>query len=353
MNSINSLTENVVTGSDNLSEIIKILRKEVKQEDDNLHRILLCGLSAFTPNPINMRILAPSGEGKTHLLKKVAQVFPEENVTMLSTVSSQALKYGNGKQVIEEKGKFVPLQKKIQSIEERMDKENKEFKNNLEKATKSLQQKAWNMIDLENKWMLFLDSQDPKFWEFLKTILSQDTEYIKHLVTNRQGGGGNKQQKIVFQGKPSVIYASAKDEARTDLTGEIETRFQTISLQSSKIKYKQSNQLLGKQYGLVGPLYENEVLSKQEIRRAKTLISSIIGTLKSYQKEQQPVLNTFSDKLSEEFPNDTGFRARQFERFLRTSNLETLCNANNRPKIELASKKFPITHLSDVANASR
>ena len=352
MSKINTKTENIVTGSDNLSEIIRILTKEVKQEDDNLHRVLLCGLSAFTPNPINMRILAPVGEGKTHILKKVSQIFPTDYVAMLSTASSQALKYGNGMQVIEEKGNYVSLQSKIKSIQEKLDKDSKDYKTNLDKATKSLQNKSWNLIDLGDKWMIFLDSQDPKLWEFLKTILSQDTEYIKHLVTNRQSGGGNKQQRIVFRGKPSVIYASAKDESRSDLTGEIETRFQTISLQANPLKYKQSNQLLAKQYGLVGPIYGKEVVSKDQLERAKKLVSSIIKTLRSYQGEERPVLNPFSDVLAKNFPSDNGFRARQFERFLRTCNLVTLCNAEHRSKIQIDNKKYPITHITDVSNAA-
>ncbi len=350
MSSINSIKKSLE--SDKLCKIVRILSKEVKQEEDNLYRVLLGGLSAFTAEPLNMRILAPSSEGKTYLLERVSQLFPEENVMKLSSASPTSFKYGIGNEMIDEKGKFVSLESKIQSFVSTLDKEDKEFKKKISDERKRLEKESWTMMDLENKWLIFLDSQNASLWEFFKTMLSHDTEFIRYQMTNKQGGG-NKQQRVVFQGKPAVIYASAKDEARRDTTSEIDTRFQTISLQANAQKYKQSIELVSQSLGLVGPLYEQEVVSQNEIEQGKKMVNSIIQTLKQYKKIRRPVLNPFSDEISQIFPHETGSRTRQIQRLLRASNLLTLCNAEKRGKFEYEDTKYLITHLRDVSQATR
>jgi hypothetical protein len=350
MSSINSKEKSI--GTDKLSKIVSILSKEVKQEEDNLYRVLLGGFSAFTAEPLNMRILAPSSEGKTYLLEKVSQLFPEENIMKLSSASPTSFKYGVGREMIDEKGKFVSLESKIQLFTSELDKEDKESKKKISDERKKLEKESWTMMDLENKWLIFLDSQNSSLWEFFKTMLSNDTELIKYQMTNKQGGG-NKQQRVVFQGKPAVIYSSAKDEARRDITSEIDTRFQTISLQANPQKYKQSIELISKHFGLVGPLYEQEVISQNEIEQAKMMVNSIIQTLKQYKEIKKPVLNPFSDEISGIFPHETGSRTRQIQRLLRASNILTLCNAEKRCKFEYQNTKYPITHQRDVSQATR
>ena len=39
-------------------------------------------LSAYTNNPINLAINAPSGEGKNYILQKVGELFPDNDVIM-------------------------------------------------------------------------------------------------------------------------------------------------------------------------------------------------------------------------------------------------------------------------------
>ena len=63
-----------------LEKLLQFYKKEVKEEDINIQKILLQGLSAFTPDPINLRIFAPSGEGKTYLINKISATFPEDSL---------------------------------------------------------------------------------------------------------------------------------------------------------------------------------------------------------------------------------------------------------------------------------
>ncbi len=144
-----------------------------------------------------------------------------------------------------------------------------------------------------------------------------------------------------------------KMRARRDITSEIDTRFQTISLQANAMKYKQSIALILKKYGFTDPLYARKVINPDEIEHAKSLVSQIILTLKKYQKRDDPILNPFSDQIGKIFPSESGARTRQFQRLMKTSNLLTLCNAKHRPKLEFDGKKYPVTHLNDVSKATQ
>ena len=108
----------ISNGIDILEELVKFHKKEIKEEDSNIHKLILYGLSAFTVNPINNRIFAPSGEGKTYLVEKVSATFPEDSLIRLSSASAQSFKYAHGKEVIEEEnGDFTPIEDKIAPLE--------------------------------------------------------------------------------------------------------------------------------------------------------------------------------------------------------------------------------------------
>jgi len=85
-----------------LDDIVKILSKEIREENDNITQIILALLSAWTTNPQNIRILAPSGEGKTYLVTKLAELFPQENIIILAKATPQSFKYAlSSKKVVE------------------------------------------------------------------------------------------------------------------------------------------------------------------------------------------------------------------------------------------------------------
>jgi len=86
---------------DLLEDIIKFSKKEILKESDNLYLILLNGLSAYSSNPINLRILASSSEGKTYMVNLISKLFPKIDVLNLSSASAQSFKYLNGETVIE------------------------------------------------------------------------------------------------------------------------------------------------------------------------------------------------------------------------------------------------------------
>jgi hypothetical protein len=339
---------------DLLEEIIIFLKKEIKKESYNIYLILLNGLSAYSSNPINLRILAPSSEGKTYLVNKVSKLFPKTDVLNLSTASAQSFKYLNGDMVIEDElGNFVSIESKLVELEiQSLDKtKSKQELESIRTEIIQLKKKSWHMIDLSNKWLIFSDSQDAGLWEMLKTLLSHDDEYIKHQVTNKIGGK-NTAQKIVFKGKPAVTYCSAKDESQYQVSEEMDTRFNTVYLRTNPQKYKESIKLLSQKHGLPKEIYDSEVVSETEKLEAINKLRLLIENVLQYGSDTNSVFNPFATELAKNFPSESGVRSRQFDRFCQYITLVTLCYSSNRPKIKIKDKYYPVVTKFDVAKTT-
>jgi len=335
---------------DLLEDVIKFSKKEILKESDNIYLILLNGLSAYSSNPINLRIFASSSEGKTYMVNLISKLFPKTDVLNLSSASAQSFKYLNGETVIEtESGDFEPVDGKLMESEILSQDKSKtptelEF---IRKEIIEIKKNSWHLIDLTNKWLIFADSQDPGLWEMLKTLLSHDDEYIKHQVTNKIGGR-NIAQKIVFKGKPAVTYCSAKDESRHGVSEEMDTRFHTIYLRTNPQKYKDSIKLLSQKHGLPKLIYESEVVSEAEKLQAIEKVDMLIENVTQYGSDVNSVFNPFAAELAKNFPSESGSRSRQFDRFCQYMTLVTLCYSSNRPKIKIEGEYYPVVIKSDV-----
>ena len=337
---------------DVLRDIVTYLGKEIKKEENNIYRVLLNGLSAFTKNPNNSRILAPSSEGKTYLSSKISALFPQQNVVQLASASAQSFKYQTTDLV-------RITEDDLQSINEEMKKlkvqlaetKDKKTESEIKQKIRELREESFGLVEFENKWIVFSDSQNHALWESLKTLLSHDAPYIKHQVTNKVNGQ-NIQQKIIFKGHPAMLYCSAKDEEESDKTREIESRFDTISLQTNPEKYREGIKLISNRHGLSGDLFAEEIVSKSDTILAKKRVQILIDNVQVFGNNSNPVLNPFSTKLSEIFPHDTAIRQRQFDRFMQMISIITLCYAHQRCKVQYGRKTHPITTLSDIKLAT-
>ncbi len=341
----------VNNGIDILEELVKFYKKEIKEEDGNIHKLILYGLSAFTINPINNRIFAPSGEGKTYLVEKVSATFPEDSLIKLSSASAQSFKYAHGKEVIEEQnGNFTPIEEKITPLEEALEGVKGKERKSIEKQIAQLHKEAWYLIDFRNKWLIFLDSQNTALWESLKTLLSHDSEKQRHQVTNKINGR-NTQEKMIFLGYPTITYCSAKDESNYSIAPEMETRFHTTYLKSNPTKYEKSIELISQRHGLPTEIFEEEIISKQDVENAKELMQILIDTVKIFGSSKNPITNPYSDKLHTLFPHDSGSRSRQFSRLVQMITVITLCYANKRCKVVIGNNMYPIVELQDIEKA--
>ena len=343
----------VTLSGDVIAEIENIIKKLVKKEDDNLSLVLYTCFSAFTKNPINLKITAPSSEGKTYLANKVSELFPSQNVLIISSATAQSFKYSAQSQVIEnDDGSFTKAEEILSPLLQELEavKDNTKKAQEVEKKINELKGKIWDLVDMRNKIIVFSDSQSEGLWDALKTMLSHDSEITKHMVTNKKGSGQSVGQRIAFQGHPSVIYCTAKNETGFSIAPELETRFYTISLLPNTEKVKEGNLLVAYKHGLPKKLYEQKVISEEETLHAKMLIQAVCKNLEKYTDKN--TMNFWVERLAELMKDNAGSRNRQFDRFLSLLDIITLCNSYRRPKAIIEGVENVLTTLADVQKAA-
>lgn len=326
---------------DMLDQVINVISKEVKEENDNCRQVIQTMLSAWAKNPQNLRILSPSGEGKTHLVKKIAKLFPKKNVILLGNASAQSIKYSiTGKVIYTEDGE----PEDYQSVINRFAGTEQEKKDKI----KELEKDTYDLVELSNKILIFIDSQDPRLWESIKPVLSHDQEYIRVHTVNKSKSGTNQLQKIVFHGYPAVIYCSAKDEQTLDRTDEINTRFNTISLNSSQKKYRQMLELAACKGSVPDCIYQEEVISDAELECAREAIIRMISNVQTHS-----IINPFGDCIQKKFSDDSGAKTRQLNIFLSNIEIHALANSYYRPKFEYKDTVSVICKIDDVIAANK
>ncbi len=321
-------------------EIIQAISKEVIDEEDNIKQVVLTIISSYTDNPQNLRILAPSGEGKTHTVLKTAKYFPKNNILKIAEASNKSFKYMANSKVIEvSDGVFEDFDTAVESYEAELS--NPKTRKTAEKKIKELEKQAYSLLDFTNMTIIFLDSQSFGLWESLKTTLSHDDVIRKDLTTNKINGR-NQIQKTAYKGYPAVIYCSAKDEISKDDTDEINTRFNTISIKGSTKKYKEILKLV-----LRSDDPTQEIISSKEIENTTDKINQIIESIQSF----HGVFNPFAQNIEDNFPCDKGSRARQLKILSSTIKNLTLLKSGARFSLINDEKQFLISSKSDVVDA--
>ena len=320
-------------------EIIDSISKEVVDERDNIEQVVLTILSSYTDNPQNLRILAPSGEGKTHTVLKTAKYFPQKNIWKISEASSKSFRYLAQAKVIETKDGFDNFEDAIKLYTELLN--DRSTRKEAQIEINKLEKQAYFLLDFTNVTIIFLDSQSFGLWESLKTTLSHDDVIRKDITTNKINGS-NQIQKTAYKGYPAVIYCSAKDEINQDETDEMNTRFNTVSIKGSSKKYKEILNLV-----LQNDDPTQEVISQQEINEVKIKVERIIENIKSY----HGVFNPFTQNIADNFPCDKGSRARQLKILSNTIKMLTLSKSENRFSLVKDEKQFLISSRSDVIDA--
>ena len=333
-----------------LDEIVDSLSKEIREERDNIKQIVITLLSAWTTNPQNTRILAPSGEGKTYLVTKCGELFPQEFIITLAKATPQSFKYAlSSKRVVENgSGNWQDYDVAIQPLEEELSKtKDKGKQQELKEQIKEIRESSCNLVDFTNRIIILVDSQSFELFESLKTTLSHDQQNIQSFSVNKSKSGTILGQKFVIRGFPALIYCSAKDEQKRDDTNEINTRFNTISLNASSKKYREMLQLEGLRSGLPKSIYGEEVISEEEVEQIKEKIVNLIEKIKI----NDEIVNPYSIGLSNLFKDDAGYRTRQFKVLNNNIKILTLTNSESRYILRYDGEEFPISTRQDIEEA--
>ena len=153
---------------------LEVVAKEVKQDDRLCKQVFITLLSTYTKNPINLAINAPTGEGKSYVVRKVAELFPQSDVIFLTAMTDKALFHRQGTLVIkDENGEYQPIGDKIRELDSEIEDKQSEMETasdpNLKKGLnsqikiledkkKDLSKSAMKLIDLNHKALIFVDT---------------------------------------------------------------------------------------------------------------------------------------------------------------------------------------------------
>jgi len=326
-----------------IEQIENYLNTRIKNDPELVKKLIRIYLSAYTNNPINLALLAQSSEGKTYATVEVSKIFPGKDIISVGRMSPTALIHAHGV-LITENGE------KIEDKIKELDQEDKEF--NAKKG--ELFRNAKNLVDLQNKILIFLDNPTTATYEMLKPIMSHDKREIIYKTT--KGDGSLNVKETIIRNWPVFVFCSAKNEAKNDVWKEIETRVFMASPNNDIQKYQEANALTSQKYGL--PYFAEELYNNQENEDyCKFYISKIKDRLNNLCKNgENPIWNPFAQRMAELFPSNQGVSMRHFSRLMSFCNIETLINFDSNLKlgfktIDNEEKRTVITSINDIGNA--
>jgi hypothetical protein len=268
---------------------LDVVAKEVKQDDRLCRQVYYTLLSTYTDDPVNLAINAPTGEGKSYVVKKVAELFPKSDVLFLSAMSDKALFHRPGILVTkDENGEYTSIEDKVAEIDSEIEDKQSEISTTIDPNTKkglrsyikSLQDKkkeltkdAMKLIDLNHKALIFLDTPNHTLLEAIMSLLSHDHHEVEyHFVDNFNG---IKTKTNVLRGFPTVIFTAAIDYSKYQRYSEIQRRFIVTNPKMIPQKYKESIELIGAKNGLSDFVYDATVVSENEKNQAREMIKEL------------------------------------------------------------------------------
>jgi hypothetical protein len=275
---------------DSIQFCIDVIAKEVKQDDRLVKQVLLTLLSTYTNNPINLAINAPSGEGKSYVVSKVADLFPQSDVIFLTAMTDKALFHRQGMLVVKnnETGEYESIEGKVAEIDSYIDDKvsemytttNSNLKQGLSSQIKHLARQkkellkgAMKLIDLDHKVLIFSDTPKHTLLEAIMSLLSHDRSEVEYEFVDTFNG--IKTKSNVIRGFPTVIFTAAIDYSKNPRWAETQRRFIITNPNMTPEKYKESIQLMGARSALPDFVYGATIVSESEKEQAREIIKGL------------------------------------------------------------------------------
>jgi len=280
----------------NIGHVWETLDKLIVGEDSNKMVLFLNALSCFLKQPNGTIITSDASAGKTHLVREVLKLFPEDKKIVLGGASKKALIHMKGDKII----------------------------NTPRGLTK--------YIDFSGKILWFLeDKGGEESYDILRPILSRDQEeIIFELPTKKKSKKGSEfftNDIIVIKGCPAYITTTTKQERLP----EMGTRVFLLSMDESK---EQTKKVMEYKANRRRFLIEDPVNLIEEIKK-------YISKLKSYD-----VWIPFADlvQISAENLNVR----RDIDKIFALIEAYTLFHQFERPKVEIRGKTYLVPKLTDL-----
>jgi hypothetical protein len=339
---------------------LDVILKEAREEDRLVKQILYTMLSAYTNNPLNLAINAPSGEGKTYVIQKVGDTFPKEDVMFLAGMTDKALFHGKGDLVVKSKdnGEYETLEDKVAKIDSDIqDKESeieitkdKNVKQGLRsmilswrKEREELIKESKKLIDLSHKILVFLDSPRAELFNALMPLLSHDKYEVEYQFVDTHNG--IKTKSNILKGWPAVIFAQAIDYSHYQRYPEIQRRFIITNPKMTTQKYEQAVDLISDKYGLPDFAYQAKIVRDSDKERVREIILEIKQNMLDISDRVEPGKNNliipFNETVSNLLPKEKAFDMTTANRLFGFLSLLPLINIEKRPRLILRRKGNP------------
>lgn len=336
---------------------IDTMAKEAEHDRMAIKQLFHGYNSGFTKTVIHGNLNSKNaGAGKSYLLNKVADYFPDKYVYPLTGVSDKAFQHKEGIMVLEDNNNgeltevepilnklnldILDLEQKIEEAKDRKDKSLiKELKQEiLQKVEeiKTIQEKQMKLIVLSNTIILFLDTPQDAVTDSLMSVLSNDTTRDqKYFFTDKSGSGKLGSKYNILRGTPVVFTTRVIDDSRSVRFEEKNRRFVNITPNVSHEKIQDANTLMWEECGLTPEEYDQTVVSREDKEKVKKIVSVIVAKLKDHSKYLKP--KQFGVKIpfiySIKIPNNDVWAMTAIDRMRRYLSIITKENMDSRPKL--------------------
>jgi hypothetical protein len=337
--------------SDPLQFAIDTILKEAREESRLVKQIVYTMLSAYTNNPINLAINSPSGEGKTWVIQKVGEKFPEEDIMYIAGMTEKALFHRSGVLVIKKgTGEYEPIDERISAIDTEIEgkvleisktqsasvvKVRKDDIKKLEEEKKDLYKEGKKLIDLSRKILVFLDSPSPGLFNAIMPLLSHDRYEVEYEFVDTNNG--IKTRSNILRGWPAVIFAQAIDYSHYVRYPEIQRRFIITNPKMSIEKYSGAIDLIGDKYGLPDFAYQAKVVSDSDKQKVRELIrgikEKISDVCNGVEPDKNNVMIPYYEILTSSLPKEKAFDMTVANRFFSYLSLLPLIQIDKRPRL--------------------
>lgn len=322
--------------------IFNDLSRRVKHDNVTKSAVLVSGISAYLPEPLNLFEKGQSGSGKTYNAIETLAYFPQDDIWYLSGMSPKALVHQKGvlldKDGVEIDFNDKPVKPKKSFYKGRAE-EYQEANRDYQEQTVLFNERlkdSYNYINIENKIFVFLETPNGETLRMLYPILSHDKRKVEYRFVNKSGSGSLRTDKVVVDGYPSAIFLTTDREH----VEELATRSFTVSPEACEEKIESANKLTNLKASL--PWKANKETA------TFTQTKALIEKIKKFVSEQKlDVILPFLD-LSEIFPKKASRDMRDFCHFTQFVKAWTILHIYQRPLIECYEKKFVLSNSYDV-----
>ncbi len=340
---------------------LDVIEKEVKQDDRLVKQVFLTLLSTYTRNPINLAINAPTGEGKSYVVSKVAELFPQSDVIFLTAMTDKALFHRQGTLVVKnsETGEYEPIEEKIAEIDSDIEDKESEMlttkDSNLKQGLhsqikelagqkKELLKGAIKLIDLNHKALIFADTPKQTLLEAIMSLLSHDRYEVEYEFVDTFNG--IKTKSNVLRGFPTVIFTAAIDYSKHPRWAETQRRFIITNPNMSPEKYKQSIKLIGARAALPEFVYGATIVSESEKDQAREIVKGLKDKILSITESNTPnspnVFIPFYESIEKSLPSNKASDITTAQRLYNYLALIPVTHIDNRPRLVTRNKGSPI-----------